>query len=349
MIADRIPEIQQALRDAELDGWLFAAFQLNDPISLDLLGLGGDHMVTRRCYYLVPAQGEPRKLVNRLEPAMLDALPGQDRRVHHLAGASQRGRGAGRGHQAPGGAVQPLQSDPHRVAPRRRHRRPAARRRRRARFFGRAGAALRRHLDRPAARRPPPRLHRAARAGARGVQDGRREAAERRRDRRVRGAALHRRRVRAPRPLGRVGAHRRRQRAQRRSRTTSRRPTTPHRSARATSCSSICGRRKRRRGASTPTSPGWRRAARRPPTPARGVRGGGARARRRLRSHREPLPEDRGARLRGGPRRPREHRARRLRRRSSSTAPATRSASPITARAPTWTTSRPTTSAGCRR
>ena len=32
--------------------------------------------MTRRCYYLIPAQGEPRKLVNRLEPAMLDALPG---------------------------------------------------------------------------------------------------------------------------------------------------------------------------------------------------------------------------------------------------------------------------------
>src|SRR6185503_13026803 len=76
MIADRIPQIQQALRDAELDGWLFAVFQLNDPISLDLLGLDGSHMVTRRCYYLIPAQGEPRKLVNRLEPAQLDALPG---------------------------------------------------------------------------------------------------------------------------------------------------------------------------------------------------------------------------------------------------------------------------------
>jgi Xaa-Pro aminopeptidase len=77
MIAERIPDIQSALREAGLDGWLFACFQLNDPISLDLLGLsGGNHMVTRRCYYLVPASGEPRKLVNRLEPAMLDALPG---------------------------------------------------------------------------------------------------------------------------------------------------------------------------------------------------------------------------------------------------------------------------------
>src|SRR5688572_23762169 len=76
MIAGRIPEIQDALREARLDGWLFACFQNNDPISLDLLGLGGHKLVTRRCYYLVPAQGQPRKLVHRLEPAMLDALPG---------------------------------------------------------------------------------------------------------------------------------------------------------------------------------------------------------------------------------------------------------------------------------
>ncbi len=77
MLAERIPAIQEALGEAGLDGWLFACFQQNDPISLDLLGLsGGDHLVTRRCYYLVPRMGEPRKLVHRLEPAMLDHLPG---------------------------------------------------------------------------------------------------------------------------------------------------------------------------------------------------------------------------------------------------------------------------------
>ena len=37
---------------------------------------GEGKLVTRRCYYLVPRQGEPRKLVQRLEPAMLDRLPG---------------------------------------------------------------------------------------------------------------------------------------------------------------------------------------------------------------------------------------------------------------------------------
>jgi Xaa-Pro aminopeptidase len=77
MLAERIPEIQSALAEAGLDGWFFACFQQNDPIGLDLLGLSGEgKLVTRRCYYLVPAQGEPRKLVHALEPAMLDHLPG---------------------------------------------------------------------------------------------------------------------------------------------------------------------------------------------------------------------------------------------------------------------------------
>ncbi|HEY7216454.1 MAG TPA: Xaa-Pro peptidase family protein [Thermoanaerobaculia bacterium] len=77
MLAERIPAIQSALADSGLDGWFFACFQQNDPIGLDLLGLSGEgKLVTRRCYYLVPREGEPRKLVHGLEPAMLDHLPG---------------------------------------------------------------------------------------------------------------------------------------------------------------------------------------------------------------------------------------------------------------------------------
>ena len=88
MLADRIPEIQQALVEAELDGWLFAVFQHNDPVSLELLGFPEDALVTRRCYYLVPAEGEPRKLTHRLEPMMLDHLPGAD--SHYLTWQQHR-------------------------------------------------------------------------------------------------------------------------------------------------------------------------------------------------------------------------------------------------------------------
>ncbi|HET9226020.1 MAG TPA: Xaa-Pro peptidase family protein [Thermoanaerobaculia bacterium] len=77
MLAQRIPEIQSALAEAGVEGWFFNCFQHNDPIGLDLLGLSGDNkLVTRRCYYLVPREGEPKKLVHGLEPAMLDHLPG---------------------------------------------------------------------------------------------------------------------------------------------------------------------------------------------------------------------------------------------------------------------------------
>ena len=63
MLAERITEIQDALAEADLDGWLFACFQQIDPVGLDLLSLNGEgKLVTRRCYYLIPRSGEPKKL-----------------------------------------------------------------------------------------------------------------------------------------------------------------------------------------------------------------------------------------------------------------------------------------------
>ncbi|MGD0547307.1 MAG: M24 family metallopeptidase, partial [Terracidiphilus sp.] len=47
-----------------------------DPIGQRILGLDEKAHVTRRWYYFVPAEGEPRKLVHRIEQARLDALPG---------------------------------------------------------------------------------------------------------------------------------------------------------------------------------------------------------------------------------------------------------------------------------
>lgn len=73
---DRIAEIQQALRAAQLDGWLFYDFHNRDIIAYRILGLDVAKMSTRRWYYFVPAQGEPRKLCHSVEPHRLDALPG---------------------------------------------------------------------------------------------------------------------------------------------------------------------------------------------------------------------------------------------------------------------------------
>ena len=71
-----IPAIQQALRDAKIDAWLFYDFRHRDPIAHRILGLPMDSMATRRWFYLVPGKGEPRKLVHRIESGMLDSLPG---------------------------------------------------------------------------------------------------------------------------------------------------------------------------------------------------------------------------------------------------------------------------------
>jgi Xaa-Pro dipeptidase len=81
MLADRIPAIQSSLAEAGLDGWFFACFQQNDPIGMDLLGLTGK-FVSRRCYYVVPREGEPKKLVHSIESSVLDHLPGA-KAVYH--------------------------------------------------------------------------------------------------------------------------------------------------------------------------------------------------------------------------------------------------------------------------
>jgi Xaa-Pro aminopeptidase len=68
--------IQVALRDANLDGWLFYDHHHRDPLAYSILELDPGMHVTRRWFYLVPAVGEPRKLVHRVELGRLDALPG---------------------------------------------------------------------------------------------------------------------------------------------------------------------------------------------------------------------------------------------------------------------------------
>jgi len=71
-----IQAIQAALREQKLDGWLFYDILHRDPIAYRVLGLG--HVLAkRRWFYMIPARGQPRKLVHRIEAATLDSLPGE--------------------------------------------------------------------------------------------------------------------------------------------------------------------------------------------------------------------------------------------------------------------------------
>jgi Xaa-Pro aminopeptidase len=68
--------IQAALRESGFDGWLFYDHHHRDPIAAHILGLDEKAHITRRWYYFIPAEGDPRKLVHRIEQGRLDSLPG---------------------------------------------------------------------------------------------------------------------------------------------------------------------------------------------------------------------------------------------------------------------------------
>jgi Xaa-Pro aminopeptidase len=68
--------IQTAIQDQGFDGWLLYDFRGLNVLARRVIGLGGDAMLTRRWFYFIPARGEPRKLVHRIEPRALDGVPG---------------------------------------------------------------------------------------------------------------------------------------------------------------------------------------------------------------------------------------------------------------------------------
>ena len=69
--------IQAALRERKFDAWLFYDHHHRDPLAYTILGLPEKMHVTRRWYYLIPAEGEPVKLNHRVEPRHLESLPGK--------------------------------------------------------------------------------------------------------------------------------------------------------------------------------------------------------------------------------------------------------------------------------
>ena len=71
-----ICEIQSALQAEHIDGWLLYNFRDSNIFATRLLALPEYIMFTRRYFYYIPAKGEPRKLVHRIEEWNLDTLPG---------------------------------------------------------------------------------------------------------------------------------------------------------------------------------------------------------------------------------------------------------------------------------
>ncbi|MBV9770699.1 MAG: aminopeptidase P family protein [Bryobacterales bacterium] len=73
-------DIQAALREEHLDGWLFFDHHQRDPLAYRILKLNPKHVATRRWYYFIPAHGEPKGLVHAIESGVLQELPGEVRK-----------------------------------------------------------------------------------------------------------------------------------------------------------------------------------------------------------------------------------------------------------------------------
>jgi Xaa-Pro dipeptidase len=63
----RIARVQDALRQAGLDGWLFYDFRLSDPIAYRVLELSEHGATTRRWFCFVPSRGPVRTIVSAVE------------------------------------------------------------------------------------------------------------------------------------------------------------------------------------------------------------------------------------------------------------------------------------------
>jgi Xaa-Pro dipeptidase len=68
--------VQAAVRQFGCEGWLLYDFRKSNPLARRVLGFDDAGHSTRRWMYFVPADGEPQKLVHRIESGALDHLPG---------------------------------------------------------------------------------------------------------------------------------------------------------------------------------------------------------------------------------------------------------------------------------
>src|ERR1700730_360109 len=74
-----LTQIQAAIREDGLDGWLLYDFRGLNVLARRILEMPAEQMLSRRWFYFIPAQGEPRKLAHRIEQASLDQVPGSKR------------------------------------------------------------------------------------------------------------------------------------------------------------------------------------------------------------------------------------------------------------------------------
>ena len=78
---DTLPDLQRALADAKLDGWLLFDFQGLNPIAAGALALDG--MVTRRVFAFIPREGVPVAVTHEIEQGPWHRWPKEWKRVRY--------------------------------------------------------------------------------------------------------------------------------------------------------------------------------------------------------------------------------------------------------------------------
>lgn len=92
-----IQEIQKQLQFYKIDGWLLYDLHGSNPLALSVMQIPPDVLMTRRCFYFIPAKGNPQKIVHKIESHNLDHLPGEKKsyfswkELHHLLGETLHG------------------------------------------------------------------------------------------------------------------------------------------------------------------------------------------------------------------------------------------------------------------
>lgn len=74
LLKQRLPDIQEELRSAGLNGWLLYDLHARNTVTAKLTGLGD---LTRRYFVLIPAEGEPHAISHKIEDKDWDGWPWQ--------------------------------------------------------------------------------------------------------------------------------------------------------------------------------------------------------------------------------------------------------------------------------
>jgi Xaa-Pro dipeptidase len=73
----KIEQIQGRLNEEGADGWLLYDNHGSNRFARELLGISPHLVITRRFFYWIPKEGEPTKILHRIESESLNALPGR--------------------------------------------------------------------------------------------------------------------------------------------------------------------------------------------------------------------------------------------------------------------------------